>query len=111
MIEYKTRNKDYKIVAVGDIFIKKIAVSFETARLLRQKEDAVEDVWKEASRKRKLFNGVIFNFCGFDQKNNEVIIKGHFVEYKYFYAQLNSPDIDFGINPLGVSGITLLHEA
>jgi len=45
MIEYKTRNKDYKIVAVGDIFIKKIAVSFETARLLRQKEDAVEDVW------------------------------------------------------------------
>lgn len=64
----------------------------------------VERIWKEAVTKNPhLFNGKIFSLLSYNAK----VVRGAFVEYKYFVASRQMPELK--LNPLGVSGI-IVHD-
>ncbi|MCB0358674.1 MAG: hypothetical protein KDD44_03535 [Bdellovibrionales bacterium] len=67
-------------------------------------EERVEECWKDAERRSsgRLYNGKLFTV----KTVNPGIILGRFVDYKYYFAQRALPDLDLGIQPVGVSGVT-----
>lgn len=70
----------------------------------------VEKIWKQESAlpNRYLFNGQILSLVS----QEGAILKGEFVEYKHYLAQMRDPSLQpiLQISPLSVSGITLANK-
>ena len=100
----------YKIIATGNIDLQEIKSNPQTERLIDENKKAIEDTWLDASKNKKMFNGVLLNICEINKKKDKIEINGNFVEYKNFFAQTKT-GLDLGIKPIGVSGITIFKEA
>ena len=68
-------------------------------------KDAIEKLWNDELRKRKLFNGEIVSYKSHEKQGNNLKIECFVTQYKYFFAQLRNPQLNLKITPIGVSGI------
>ncbi len=66
-------------------------------------ETAVNDLWKEGKQQHggMLFNGKMLVFSSFEEGK----LKGSFIEYKYYRAQLTQPSLNSALNikPIAIS--------
>ena len=72
-----------------------------------QKKDAIEKLWNNELKRRKLFNGKIVSYKSHKKIGDVLSIECFITQYKYFFAQLTSPELNLGIIPIGVSGIII----
>lgn len=71
------------------------------------KAKSIETIWNNALKTRELFNGKIVSYKSHDKSNNILTIECFITQYKYFFAQLISPELNLPIYPIGVSGIII----
>lgn len=69
--------------------------------------EAIEKLWNDELKIRKLFNGKIISYKSHDKRDNTLNIECFVTQYKYFFAQLRNPQLNLNINPLCVSGILI----
>ena len=64
-------------------------------------------IWEQALRKRpdSFVNGLIYTFESANVSGDKTVIHGRRARYFYYYAQHVDPSLDFGLVPVGVSGI------
>lgn len=97
-----------------DLFIHDLPPGFEIwcspslqQPLAPQFEQEIEDLWRAAQMRREtpLHNGALFSIAA--RKLDR--IDGYFTQYKFFYAQMQRPELfeTLRIAPLGVSGVLL----
>jgi len=72
--------------------------------------DAIEKLWNDELKKRKLFNGNIVSYKSHSNNNGTLNIECFITQYKYFFAQLKNPELNLNITPIGVSGIIIDEE-
>jgi len=72
--------------------------------------DAIEKLWNDELKKRKLFNGNIVSYRSHKNDNETLNIECFITQYKYFFAQLKNPELNLNITPIGVSGIIIDEE-
>ena len=72
--------------------------------------DAIEKLWNDELKKRKLFNGNIVSYRSHENNHGALNIKCFITQYKYFFAQLRNPELNLNITPIGVSGIIIDEE-
>jgi len=72
--------------------------------------DAIEKLWNDELKKRKLFNGNIVSYKSHKNNNRTLNIECFITQYKYFFAQLKNPELNLNITPIGVSGIIIDEE-
>jgi hypothetical protein len=103
--------RNYEIVAVGDINLKAVKDS-PINGILSQNKEIIEGIWQRAQKKRgeKLFDGTLPNFIRIDKKGDTVEITSHFIQYKQFIAQKEKPALELGIKPIAISGMIILGE-
>ena len=73
-------------------------------------KEAVETLWNDELKKRKLFNGKIVSYKSHKKNDNMIEIECFITQYKYFFAQLRNPQLKMKITPIGVSGIIIDEE-
>ena len=73
----------------------------------------VDRLWEEAVTRSAghLFNGSFLNVADIAVADAGCEIRTHFDEYKYLYAAREWRECDLGVAPIGVSGISWIHEA
>ena len=81
-------------------------VKYEPTFLGTQKE-AIENIWNQHLKTKKLFNGKIVCYKSHTKRNNALSVDCFITEYKFFFAQLYSSELDLGIMPIGVSGVII----
>jgi beta-phosphoglucomutase-like phosphatase (HAD superfamily) len=81
-------------------------VNYEPTFLDTQIE-AIENIWNEHLKTKKLFNGKIVCYKSHTKSNNALSVDCFITEYKFFFAQLQNSELDLGIMPIGVSGIII----
>jgi HAD superfamily hydrolase (TIGR01509 family) len=69
--------------------------------------DMVNNLWEKEANGRKLTNGKILSYISHAQINEKIVVECFVTEYKFFLAQLYSFSLDFGIEPIGVSGMLI----
>jgi len=72
--------------------------------------DAIEKLWNDELKKRKLFNGNIVSYRSHENNHGTLNIECFITQYKYFFAQLRNPQLNLNITPIGVSGIIIDEE-
>jgi len=72
--------------------------------------DAIEKLWNDELKKRKLFNGNIVSYKSHKNNHGTLNIECFITQYKYFFAQLRNPQLNLNITPIGVSGIIIDEE-
>ena len=72
--------------------------------------DAIEKLWNDELKKRKLFNGNIVSYKSHKNINGALNIECFITQYKYFFAQLKNPVLNLNITPIGVSGVIIDEE-
>lgn len=71
-----------------------------------KKGHLVDEIWENALKQDStLFNGVLYCFDSLSKGVNKNVISLFSTEYKYFFAQRKG--FDFGLVPIGVSGMIL----
>jgi HAD superfamily hydrolase (TIGR01509 family) len=68
---------------------------------------AIDKLWNDELKKRKLFNGKIVSYKSHDKSGDTLRIECFVTQYKYFFAQLREPGLNLNITPIGVSGIII----
>ena len=81
-------------------------VKYEPTFLGTQKE-AIENIWNQHLKTKKLFNGKIVCYKYHTKRNNALSVDCLITAYKFFFAQLYSSELDLGIMPIGVSGVII----
>jgi len=73
---------------------------------------AIESIWEEKQKNKQgaLYNDKLLHVIDIKNQGDDILVKGHFVEYKSYLAQRENSKLDFTIKPLGVSGLTRLRE-
>lgn len=68
--------------------------------------DEVNGIWEEARSEtgNELHNSKILVFDDL-VKDDILIVRGEFIEYKYYLAKFRKPEIGYVIEPVGVSGL------
>ena len=56
--------------------------------------DAIEKLWNDELKKRKLFNGNIVSYKSHKNNNRTLNIECFITQYKYFFAQLRNPQLN-----------------
>lgn len=69
--------------------------------------EAIEKLWNDELKKRKLFNGKIVSYKSHKKESNTLHIECFITQYKYFFAQLRNPQLNLKITPIGVSGLII----
>lgn len=111
MQNFKTYKENCNIIAVGDVHLFESTGDKKTERTLAENKNLIEEIWKKASKEEGLSNEELFNFTSITENHGRIEVRGNFVEYKNFLAQRKRLDLDFGIRPIGVSGITIVKDA
>lgn len=75
--------------------------------LVRYKKKKIDKIWSEHLKKKPLFNSKIVCYKSHSVVNGVLSIKCYITEYKNFYVNLFTPELNLGIYPIGVSGIIL----
>lgn len=70
-------------------------------------KDAIEKIWNQYLKLKQLFNGKIVCYKSHEKSNNVLSVECFITEYKFFFAQQNSSELDLGIMPIGVSGVII----
>ena len=70
-------------------------------------KQTIENLWDAELKKRKLFNGKIVSYESHNKIGDILNIECFITQYKYFFAQLRSPELKLKITPIGVSGIII----
>lgn len=110
MQNFKTYKENCNIIAVGDVHLFESPRDEKTERILAENKNLIEEIWEKASREEGLFNEELFNCTSIMENRGQIEVRGNFVEYKNFLAQRKRLDLDFGIRPIGVSGITIIKD-
>jgi hypothetical protein len=110
MQRFKTYKENCRIIAVGDVHLLESPKDEKIEHALTKNKKLIEEIWQEASQKEGLFNEYMFNCLNIEAHNGHIKVLGNFVEYKNFLAQRKRLDLDFGIRPVGVSGITIVKD-
>jgi len=110
MPNFKIYKKNCKIVAVGDVRVFESSKDEKIERAITKNKKLIDEIWQKASQEEGLFNEYIFNCLNIEERHGYIKVLGNFVRYKNFLAQRKRPDLDFGISPIGVSGITILKD-
>jgi hypothetical protein len=86
--------------------------NFDWADLVAPHQEQIEVVWRQESQKRgrDLFNGKMFNFIGYKQEADRLVVTGHFIQYKEFIAKRVLPYLPYTVTPVGVSGLTYYQQ-
>ncbi|MBI2045811.1 MAG: hypothetical protein HYT28_00065 [Parcubacteria group bacterium] len=110
MQNFKTYKENCKIIAIGDVHLFESPKDKKTERVLAKNKNLIEEIWEKASREEGLFNEDIFSCLDIKETRGRIEVRGNFVGYKNFLAQRKRLDLDFGIRPIGVSGITIVKD-
>lgn len=102
---------DWEVKAIGQMALRWV----EDARIEEQLagcKGIVDEIWQKkcSQNKSKLFNGALLNWVGLRKEKDGAQVTGHFIEYKYFLAAKERPDLNLNIYPIAVSGISLLND-
>lgn len=98
--------KKYRIVSGGDI---NVFWKERTYFPNPEKVILINNVWEEALKTKKLFNGSIFIFSDL-QKEDTTKVSGFFAEYKEFFACRKKPGLNLNLSPIAVSGIIIIND-
>jgi len=85
------------------------AIAYEP-EINSMQRDAIEKLWNDELKKRKLFNGNIVSYRSHKKNRGILNIECFITQYKYFFAQLRNPQLNLNITPIGVSGIIIDEE-
>ena len=94
----------FTLAKANDISLK--LVDYSPTFLSTQKE-AIENIWNQYLNKKNIFNDKIVCYKSHTKSNGTLSIDCFITEYKFFFAQLHSPELDLGIMPIGVSGLII----
>jgi HAD superfamily hydrolase (TIGR01509 family) len=94
----------FTIAKADNISLKVIEYELEINPLQRE---AIEKLWNDELKKRKLFNGNIVSYRSHKKNLGTLNIECFITQYKYFFAQLRNPYLNLNITPIGVSGIII----
>lgn len=98
--------KSYQTLDISSRFKVEVSHPRLFSRLSDAKRKLIDAIWEKEQKRRGglLHEGVIFSVDSMDKKG----LKGSFVPYKYYLAQLCDPSLkaDLKITPASVTGIT-----
>lgn len=99
---------DYQTLKINSHYNVEIVDSQEELQLSDAVKTQIEKIWQIEAAKRNLFNGSVLSSLSFDSQQ----LRGMFVPYKYFIAQLKDPALKpiLKIKPVSVSGLTLIGD-
>jgi len=97
----------FTISKAGEITLKIVEHEPNINALQKQ---AIENLWNQELKKRKLFNGKIVSYKAHLKIGDTLNIECFITQYKYFFAQLQNPELNLKITPIGVSGIIIDEE-
>lgn len=99
---------DYQTLKINSHYRIEIVDSHEELQLSDAVKTQIDKIWQVETAKRHLFNGSFLSALSFDNRQ----LKGIFVPYKYFIAQLKNPDLKplLKITPVSVSGLTWIGD-
>lgn len=114
--EMKTSSKshkhfeDYETLMISSKFMIQLEPSDSYEGLSDAKKRLIQTNWDKEQKRRdgKLHEGAILSAISYDNKG----LKGQFVPYKYYLAQLYDPSLkaDLKIIPVSISGMTLIGD-
>jgi hypothetical protein len=97
---------DYQTYKLTPHFHIEVADSPRGFSLSDYDKTRIEMVWSEenSARPSKLFNGQLLNFVSLENE----ILRGEFVDYKFYIAQLRDPGLEplLNIAPVSISALT-----
>lgn len=70
-------------------------------------KETIETIWKKHSKTKELFDGEIICYKSHVKKNGKVLIDCYISQYKYYFSQLQKPELNLEIYPIGVSGVII----
>lgn len=99
---------DYQTLKIKSLYEVEIVEYQEENTLSDEVKERIDSIWQEESQAGNLFNGPFLSAISFDHQK----LKGMFVPYKNFIAQLRDPSLKpyLKITPVSISGLTLLGE-
>jgi hypothetical protein len=104
-------NKNYKIEAIGEIQLVECLLP-SIKQKCHEQEALVDRIWERALQQEgdNLKNEELLHFVALKTEGKRTTIYGHFIRYKYFFAQRRQRNLNIGTMPIGVSGVTLLEK-
>ncbi len=90
----------------------KVTIKTYSAPPLEYNSHELELIWKKVYSKKneKLFNNKTLIFHGFDKTDNELIVKGSFLDYKIAISSRIEPSLELDIKQIGVSGVIIFND-
>ena len=104
-------NRSYEIKAISEIQLVE-CLSPSIMKSCHEKEALVDRIWERAMQQKgnHLKNLELLSFVALKREGKQTTISGYFVRYKYFFAQRNQRNLNLGVMPIGVSGVTVLES-
>lgn len=96
--------EDYQIYPISSNFM--IQLESEETKVSETSKGLIEAIWEKKGS--KLHEGLILSAHTYDSKG----LKGQFVPYKNYYAQVQDPSLraDLKIVPVSINGITFMQD-